>query len=307
MWEAGFLWNKVRSGALLWGATIAGVLLFGGIRLVLSGPVQAVVQAGCVVSSPETHGKPDSAVLASYLERTAGLARAGVKIVSWDEGGICVDQDAEARFVGRAQELVRRERIYLLIGLAVRDPEGRRGHAVNKVAFIDTSGAVVFEHRKYLRLPGEYFSSGDPELRVVRTPYGTLTAAICMDLDDPCYIRQATRLNADILLAPSYDWKEIDPIHTHMASFRSVENGFSLMRATCEGMSAAYDPYGRTLATADYFSSNAASLICFVPTASVDTVYEQTGDAFAWLCITGFLVLLAVAIVGPRKADQRSI
>lgn len=49
------------------------------------------------------------------------------------------------------------------------------------------------------------------------------------------------------MIVPSKDWKEVLPLHTHMAVFRAIENGFSLIRGTGHGLSIAVDYQGREL------------------------------------------------------------
>ena len=131
--------------------------------------------------------------------------------------------------------------------------------------------------------------------------FGNITAAICMDLDHPGLIRQAGRARADILLAPSDDWKEIDPFHTRMAAFRAIENGFSLVRPANEGLSAAFDYQGCILAAVDYFNSGASPLVSYVPTKGVRTVYSVIGDVFAWLCAAVLVWFIGRMVFRMRK------
>jgi apolipoprotein N-acyltransferase len=118
MWASDFCLTKIRWGTILFASVLSFVLLFGGLRLTFSASQEGVVRIESVVSSPQSRGSSDSQVLDSYLERTRRQARAGAQIVTWDEGGICVNQSAESLFVGRGRELARQERIYLLMGLA---------------------------------------------------------------------------------------------------------------------------------------------------------------------------------------------
>jgi len=105
----------------------------------------------------------------------------------------------------------------------------------------------------------------------------------------------------DIMLAPSNDWKQIDPLHTHMAVFRAIENGFSLVRHTSNGLSMAVDYQGRILAQMDHFTTDDRVMISQAPTRGVATIYSRIGDAFAWLCVALFAVLIGKVVVGRRK------
>ena len=124
------------------------------------------------------------------------------------------------------------------------------------------------------------------------TPNGRLGSAICFDLDFPQLLAQAGRLGTDVLLAPSNDWRDIDPWHTHMATFRAVEQGFNLVRQARSGLSMAVDYQGRALAQMDDFGSPDREMTAYVPTRGVRTVYSRIGDAFAWVCLFGLAILL---------------
>jgi apolipoprotein N-acyltransferase len=303
MWENQFAWPGIRRGTALYAGVLVSVLLLGGVRLVIFAPDGDAVRVDAITGTPQTEGLPSDQLLDNYLERTRHQARAGADVVVWDEAGVVVDQPNEHLFVDRGCELARQEHIYLLMGLCVMNVKDARGSAFNKAVWINPQGQVVFEYLKHLLIPGGSFIAGDGELKTEPTPFGKITAAICMDLDHPGLIRQAGRAKADILLAPSSDWREIDPIHTRMAAFRAVENGFSLVRCTNEGLSAAFDYQGRMLAAADYFNSHAAPLVSYVPAKGVETVYSVIGDAFPWLCAATIVLLLVRVAAGQRKHD----
>jgi apolipoprotein N-acyltransferase len=52
----------------------------------------------------------------------------------------------------------------------------------------------------------------------------------------------------DILLSPAYVWPEVAAIHAHMATFRFIENGMTVMHESDGGYSLISDPYGRVVA-----------------------------------------------------------
>ena len=115
-------------------------------------------------------------------------------------------------------------------------------------------------------------------------------------MDFTSLIHQAGRKKADIMLVPAWDWKAIDPLHTIMATFRAIENGFSLVRQTGEGLSIAVNPIGKTLSSMDYFTAKNQEMTVQVPTKRIFTVYSCIGDLFAWLCIAGFVYFILLAL-----------
>ena len=159
---------------------------------------------------------------------------------------------------------------------------------------VDPRGDTPLTYFKARPVPGDPETGGPALVQSVATPYGLLATAICFDLDFPDFIRQGGRSGADLLLAPSKDWRDIDPLHTRMAGLRAVENGFSLVRATYAGLSAAVDSQGRTLGAMDYFATEPRVFVSHVPMRGVRTVYGRIGDVFAWLCLA-FLALAALA------------
>jgi len=166
----------------------------------------------------------------------------------------------------------------------------------NKTVTIDPQGEVQSIYHKEMVIiePPE---PGDGVMPTLETPYGKITSAICFDFSFPHYIRQAGRAGVDIAFDPSWDWRAIDPLHTWVSAVRAVENGFSLVRQTNDGLSAAVDHQGRVLARMDHFTSQEPVMISSVPIEGVRTVYSRVGDTFAWLCIAvgvwfvGFVVM----------------
>jgi apolipoprotein N-acyltransferase len=63
--------------------------------------------------------------------------------------------------------------------------------------------------------------------------------------------RASATTGADVMLVPSNDWPEIDPIHTQAITFRAIENGYSLVRQTSYGLAMTVDYEGNVLAAVD--------------------------------------------------------
>src|SRR5690606_9037320 len=107
--------------------------------------------------------------------------------------------------------------------------------------------------------------------------------AICFGMDFPNVIRKAGRSGADFLLVPSKDWPEINPMHTHMAMFRGVENGCAVFRCVYDGLSMSADAFGRVLGAESARASECVTIVAQVPTRGMRTLYPRTGDLFAWI------------------------
>ena len=341
-WERGFAWPRVRGGAALYASLLALVLLFGGVRVALF-PVQAstVRVAGISPSqallaaserqisqfSPHTlqalyFGTATPAERQAFAQVFAQTsaprndelfalslqeARAGAKIIVWSEGGAGVLQEDEAALIGRASSFARTTGTYLDMGVSelLLHPVQSR-YMLNESILIDPSGSVVWRYEKAHPVPLGDFSvvPGDGKVPTVQTPYGRLSNVICFDADFPGTLRQAGQAGADIMLVPSNDPPAIDPYHTQVTTFRAIENGYSLVRQTSNGLSMAVDYEGHVLAASDYFTTDPQAMVAYVPMQGVRTIYATIGDLFAWLSMAGLVVLIGVALARRRKAGE---
>jgi apolipoprotein N-acyltransferase len=329
-WEQGFAWPRVRGGALLYAGLLATVLLFGGMRLGLF-PAQgsAVRVAGISPSRtlPEWETVAHSAfatqpdreharqafaegmapVYDDLFSRSQLEASAGAKIIAWPDGRTAVFEEDEPALLARASALTLTTGIYLDIGMSVilQHPVQLPTRVVlNQLALIDPTGNVVLRYEKFHLAPGPEAASnvqGDGRVPTVQTPYGLLSNLVCSDFDFPDTVRQAGEAGADIMLVPAHEWPEIVPMHSQIATFRAIENGFSLVRPAAIGLATAVDYEGNVLAASDYNATDQQVIVAYVPTQGVRTIYATIGDVFAWLSAAGLLVLVGMAVARARR------
>jgi apolipoprotein N-acyltransferase len=333
-WERGFAWPKVQGGVLLYGLILSGVLFGGGARLALFPPQASLVRVAGLSASQTAvaalnqrlpqqtlsrllSGKAsqdDRAIARSayaiiddnLFARSQQEARAGAKIIVWPESsptGASILAEDEPTMVQRAGALAKQEGIYLDMGLAVFLPGAAKGPFVkDEAVLVDPTGTVVWTYEKTHPAPGEQglVVPGDGKVPLVISPYGRLANVICFDLDYPGTVRQAGQGGADLMLGPSDDWQAIDPAHTQKATFRAIENGFSLVRQASKGLSMAVDYQGHVLAVSDYFTTDQQVMVADVPIQGVRTIYAAIGDLFALLCMIGLVVISGLAILQSR-------
>ena len=186
--------------------------------------------------------------------------------------------------------------------------EGDSSPWENKMFLVDPQGEVVIEHYKYGNAPDEGFKPGDGVLQTVETPFGTLSALICNDTNHQEVVTQAGRNGTDILLSPALEFRGIVPMHAHMAAFRAIENGTTIVRQADNGLSVVIDPYGRTLAAMNHYTTDEHVTVAQVPAdSSVFTLYPIISDLFAWLAIAGFVALIVYGIILRRRENDRGI
>lgn len=310
-WEQDFALQRVRIGVLTYGAILALVLVYGNVRLAFFLPQSATLHVASLTDEVNHFSVNDlPASREQSLELGEGLlqqsrqqAQAGADVISWQEGGVVILQEDEARFIEQARAVAQEEQVSLLLGLYTVSEGFPDVKAENKAVWITPDGDVKWHYLKGRPVPGaEPIVPGDGVIPVDRTGPGAIASVICFDMDHPAYIRQAGRSGADVMLVPSNDYPAIVPFHTAMASFRGIENGFSVVRTTAHGLSAAFDYQGRTLATADYATTKQA-MIAHVPTQGVKTIYTVVGDLFAWLSMVGFVTLVGLALFRPARAN----
>jgi apolipoprotein N-acyltransferase len=315
-WENRARGGQVLRGAGVFGAVLAGVYIFGFLRLNLSPSTETdeTIRVAGITAETQTAvydqvggmmnwiKQSETGRLAvqthwdAYFDETVREAQAGARLVIWPEiAGLTYNSEV-ASLTARAQEVASQNKIYLAVPLAVFYPPDTGQPFENRLLLIDPSGKIVLDHVKYggaISSPGMLV--GDGILQTVDTPFGVLSGVICWDQDYPAVIRQAGQNGTGLMLVPSYDWMEIDPIHTNMAVFRAIENGMSLVRQTDAGLSIAVDPYGRVLAQTDFFGATDRTMVAQVPVKHVTTVYTLFGRYFEWVCLAGFLYIIARA------------
>lgn len=314
IWEQRVSWPRIRTATLLYSATLTLVLLGGDLRLTFLSPsAQTVRVVGISVPpavsqqdfSPYTPAHLHSvfAIINDYLlNRSVREARAGAQIVIWAEKDAVTLAEDEPGLIERGQELARQEHIYLVMGVKVLQYRASAlSLARNQAILINPEGHMVWIYNKAHPVPGlERIAPGDGQVFNVETPYGRLATVICFDADFPDLMRQAGSQGVDIMLVPALDWPAIDPWHTQHAAFRAIEDGYSLVRQTSEGLAMTVDYEGHTLAATDYFTTDQQTMIASVPTHGAWTLYAHVGDLFTWLCIAALLALLGFATLAPR-------
>jgi apolipoprotein N-acyltransferase len=340
-WENAFEWRKIRLTVGSFGAAFALVLLAGAIRLALFPPTGETVRVASITAPDDLLNGVNPARLAADLhvnlddsmpdavwqaivrnarplneylaEQSRREARAGAKIVFWPEGQAVAPKESEAELLELGRQTARGEKIYLGMGMVVVHREDRRMKIENRFFFLDPRGYTLFDYTKQMPVPGGETASSiipvhDFRLPTVDTPHGRIAGAICFDMDFPWFIRQAGVARADMILAPSSDWRAIDPLHTHMACMRGIEMGCSVIRHTNAGLSAAVDYQGHLLARMDHFTTPGAErvMVTHVPVRGVPTFYAHFGDVFSWTCLVGLLALTFVGLVPSRhRSDLR--
>lgn len=221
-------------------------------------------------------------------------AQSGSKIICWSEAAVITIKSEELRLFEKGENFARENGIYFLMTVASIIPgkvEAGKKFIENKAVLFDPSGkiqSIFFKNRPVPLI--EPSIPGDGKIPVIDTPYGKLAVSICYDADFPQLMRQLGKKDADILLLPSGDWKEVSPYHGQMALVRAIENGTSLIRPVSGAVSIACDFNGKIIAQRDFFDDGEKIMVGYLPVEGVTTIYSIVGDVIPWICAVGLAV-----------------
>ena len=276
-------------------AVVTFVFVFGSLRLAIAERrAQKTMKVAAVSTDCDLGGLPlpEAEVRDQWAEnlfdRTRKAAASGARIVVWNEGGYALWPEEEAEWEERLGNLANETKVDLYASYIV--PISVEPFLYeNKFLHFRPDGALQQTYLKHYPVAGEPAVKGTSPLMITEIDGIKTGGAICYDYDYPSMGRGYGKLNADLVVVPSSDWRGIDPVHTQMATLRAIENGHSLLRSTRFGLSAGVDPYGRILGQLSYFDSEEKVLITRLPVKGTRTIYTFVGEAFLGIC--GLLVL----------------
>jgi apolipoprotein N-acyltransferase len=285
------------------------LIAFGSIRYNMSkGDGIDTVTVAAVGTDSKASGLPlpskasNEQVKTALFKRTRTAADGGAKIIAWNEAAIFIMPEEESDWINAIKELAAELNIILVASYVTPISQTPLRYE-NKYQFIDASGNITHSYLKHQPVPGEPAVQGKSPLKVVDITGTKIGAAICYDYDFPYLAKGYGELGADIVIIPSSDWRGIDPVHSEMAAFRSVEQGHSVLRSTRFGLSAAITPYGEMVSQMSSFDDNDKIMYSQLPTNGITTLYSIIQDSFVYLCI-GFLLLFIVTMVQSNQGKS---
>ena len=286
-------------GAVL--ALIVAAHLFGTLRIAstLPGPL---VSVGGVVSDGWMSGEAPAdhkAQQDQLFARSLTAVQQGAELVLWNEAATLVSADDEDAFIARGEQFARQHGVDLVLAFGV--PVQDSNLFENQYVWMTPDGPIE-TYLKHHPVPNEPSVAGTSPLVAHDRPYGRAAGAICYDYDFPAMGKTHAALGADLVVVPSSDWRGIDPHHTRMASVRGIEGGFSVVRPVWAATSGAFDAYGRTRATMNYYEG-ARVFVAKVPAQQISTIYSRIGEAVPLIALLGLLG--AVVQVVRRRNERR--
>jgi apolipoprotein N-acyltransferase len=322
LWEHNFDWRPVRSQVAVFTIVLVAGLLFGSARLVFAVPSAQTVEAATITKDSALASQVDSyisldmgkwtdmqrAAIAPKIEqsfvqmlaRSETALKGGARLISWEEGGGTIMEEDEQKILDQTAALAKQYNAYIQVSFAIITHSQQQQFLRNQSILVDPTGVVRWTYDKAypVFITETYYTFiGTGKLPIIDTSYGRLSTAICNDLHFTPLILQAGQNDVDLLLAPYHDIHPYEVEDAVVATYRAVENGFSLVRPTGKGISTIVDYQGRILATQNYFTNKDGIMMTTVPVKGVITIYSRIGNLFTYLCVAGLVFLIAWALL----------
>ena len=316
-WERDFQRRPALLAALVMVLAVGGITAYGSLRLALRPDVPTVRIASVIL--PDNGGlqgmpgvqsmeqvydghltKPYEATLGHIAAMVAQAAAGGAQLVAFQESAMIVTEADVGRLKADLSRIATENGVWLSLPYAWFAETGK---GANMHLLVDDTGAIRIDYQKrYLlgfREFGEpaVFEYGAEIIQTTDSPFGRIAVAICKDMSFPPYARQAGRAEADIMLTGSHEFPRGLRLND---AFRSVENGFTHVRTTYNGISYAMDPYGHVLERMSQAEERGGLMYADVPARGASTLYARFGDWIGWLSIVAVLCFAAWAVLGGR-------
>lgn len=271
-----------------------------GAPLAVAGALVAVVTAFDALRWTRTLGPTVRVAAYGWSDASghAGLERiltdarqAGAALVVTPETGMTANRAAIARFGA----MVMTSGVAAALGVWSADD------ADNRIWFFDADGRLRGEYRKTHLVPiFEDYRAGDGTLATAEAGGVVYGGMICQDDNFPALARGYGRRGVPLVAVPTNDWDEIREFHLENALFRAIENGYAVVRAASNGISAIVSPRGEVQARCDHVTAGAQFVVADVPTGGGEvTFYARFGD---WPVVGSCLLLVLFAALGLRRA-----
>jgi apolipoprotein N-acyltransferase len=300
--------TRVRGSIPMYAAVVlllASSLWFGWAR-VQTPSAGTPVSFGIASVDNYIHGaKSDESrdVWAQYDAQVLQLAGSGAKFVVLPEKiDVLTSADAEVR-KQRLSTLARENHVWLVAGLGVDTGTEKR----NEAWVFSPEGHLATTYLKHFMAPPEReFVSGSefPVSEIDGVKYGV---AICKDMHFASLGRGFGARDAAVMLVPAWDFDADGWMAAEMTALRGVENGFSVVRSSRNGLLSISDAYGRMVAVDVSTKLPGTTLFETVTVGPrLPTLYTRIGDLWGWICVTAGALLMALSLVKLRAQHRRA-
>ena len=286
-------WIAYAITALLLGSSI----IYGYVRL--RSPVSGAETTFGIVSIDDPIGLKASAayavnILQEYDRRVAELAAQGAHVIVLPEKIAMLTPQSAVQWQQHFSDVARQNHVWLEVSVGIDDGK----NPTNWAWLFTPEGALATSYQKHHMAPPErrdrYISGTEYSVQTIGGyDYGL---AICKDMHFAALGREYGQRHAAVMLVPAWDFDYLDGwMEARTTVVRGIENGYSVVRASREGLLTASDAYGRILAERPSSGLPGSTLLARVTVANpVPTLYTRIGNLLGWLCVAAAVVLLAL-------------
>lgn len=216
-------------------------------------------------------------VVRAYAQRAAELAEKGAQIVLLPEKFVGITSRYDTTVYSVFKETSRAGKAIIIAGFNHIESPLSLNEAV---VFLPLEMTLHYEKRYFV--PGielNYLRGRTP--LVFQYDGVNIGVEICKDMDFPSWSREYGKRDVKVLFVPAWDFSVDGRFHSRMAVMRGVENGFSIVRCTQQGLLTVSDCKGKVIA--EKVSGPDAILQSSISPGIGETFYSAAGDWFAWL------------------------
>lgn len=313
-WNNGFKRNRM----IVFFSVIAVVLVFGCMRLTLNPVANDTIRVASItnfysvsefsgVDKNEYFQSAHCDEMINSIEKDVREASENhAKIAMWEEECFPILSSDQVRLESKASELAKKYNIALLLPMEIRQSGDK---TLNTVSCFNEQGALCWRYEKNMLVPvveTSQYIEGDGIIRDITVGNTKFAVVICLDASNPGFVSQ---IDADVLLAPSWEWEDVAGFVGYGTAIRSVENGVSYVRNSYKGICVSTDNFCRQLGAHLNYVNNEGVLYTDVPIHGSWTFFNQFGDVFAWLCIiyVGICIIISIkSFINNRRKNVRN-
>jgi apolipoprotein N-acyltransferase len=228
-------------------------------------------------------------ILREYDRHIAAVAERGATVVVLPEKMAVVSPENALLWRQHFAAQAAAHRVWLVTSVTVDDG----GPPKNLAWLLSPQGALDLTYQKHHLAPPErgYSAGEDYAVReIAGIRYGI---GICKDMHFARFGRAYGQRDVAVMLVPAWDFQLDRWLGARMTAVRGVENGYTVVRSSRDGLLTATDAYGRLLAETPSAPLPGTDLVVTVQVPPrVATLYTHVGEILGWLCVVGAAALL---------------
>lgn len=228
---------------------------------------------------------------------TRQASAAGVELVVWPEATIWVDPAVNTRVTRAVADIAEEAGAAIVVPFFLR----ARSHGAAAVVLPDGDLLGPQPKQRPMWFLGERGDNQAPP-QPVALRVGRVGTMLGVDNQDPGVARALAARGAALLTSSTHDWRGLAPYQRALSQLHARSLGIPLARADWRFGSALYDAGGDERASGDD-DKRRTVLVGEVSAGGARTPYARIGDAVAWTCVVGALVLYAAAPLLRRRAS----